>query len=339
MVRLRDIPAFFVAVDASLSPEHRAQRTLNKARIPKIAQYILGNPRDYTFGALVGAIDGLPTFEPAEGQKPMGLLHIPRSMTVAVLDGQHRRAAIETAVREDNARKKGGSLGDESIAVILFVDNGLEKSQQKFADLNRFAMRPTGSIGLLYDHRDEMAALTKAVVAELPIFTQLTDAEKTGVAGGSVKLFTLAALHAATKALLSSSSYKAEEAKKIAVAFWSEIARWLPAWQEVANGTRKASELRETCVHAHAVALHALGRVGNALLREPPETWNKTLKRLTELDWSRSNDLWAGRATANGRMMKNTASVVLTGNVIKTHLGLKLGIEDRRFESLLDARA
>lgn len=62
----------------------------------------------------------------------MGLLRFPRAMTITVLDSQHRSAAIETAVREDNARKKGGSLGDESIVVILFIYDALWKTQQKF---------------------------------------------------------------------------------------------------------------------------------------------------------------------------------------------------------------
>lgn len=29
-------------------------------RVPRIAEYILGNPNDYTFSSLVGAVDGLP---------------------------------------------------------------------------------------------------------------------------------------------------------------------------------------------------------------------------------------------------------------------------------------
>ncbi len=75
--------------------------------MPKIASYILGNPEDYTLSSLVGAIDGLLRFEAAGEKSRLGTLYIPRSMPIALLDGQHRRAAIDQAVREENAKKKG----------------------------------------------------------------------------------------------------------------------------------------------------------------------------------------------------------------------------------------
>ncbi len=188
--------------------------------------------------------------------------------------------------RNDNAKKKGSTgIGDESISVVLFVDGGLEKSQQKFADLNRFGVRPNGSLSLLYDQRDEFATLAKAVVHEVPLFAKLTDGEKTSIAGGSSKLFALSAVHEATRALLRGSSYNREESKKLAVSFWSEVARVMPDWQAAADGKIRAAELREKYVHAHALALEAIGRAGNALLRERPETWKKDLAVLAALDW------------------------------------------------------
>jgi DNA sulfur modification protein DndB len=339
MIRLRDLHRILAPIDAKLPPELRAQRMLNKARVPKIAGYILGNPLDYIFSSLVGAVDGLPRFEPAVEKSRMGTLFLPRTMKVALVDGQHRRAAIEQAVREDDAKKKGSlGIGDETISVVLFIDNGLEKSQQKFADLNRFGVRPNGSLALLYDHRDELATLAKAVVQDVPLFAKLTDGEKTSIAGGCDKLFALRAVHEATRTLLSGSSCSREEAKKIAIAFWSEVAAVMPGWQAVADGQITAADLREKHVHAHAVALEAIGRVGHALLRDRRDRWKKDLASLTSIDWSRTNPVWAARALVNGRMSKTAASVSLTANVFKMHLGIELGPEDRRIEQLYGAR-
>ena len=266
------------------------------------------------------------------------MLYIPRSMAVALLDGQHRRAAIEHAVREDNAKKKGSTgIGDETISVVLFIDNGLEKSQQKFA-VNRFGVRPNGSLSLLYDHRDELANLAKTVVHEVPLFAKLTDGEKTSIAGGAGKLFALSAVHQATRALLSGSNYNRGESKKLVVTFWAEMGAVMRDWQAVAEGTIRAAELREKYVHAHAVALEAIGRVGNALLRERPDRWKKDPVNLATLDWARSNPLWAGRTLISGRVSKTAASVVLTANLLKKHLGLELGVEDRRVEGVYEAR-
>ena len=332
MVRLRDISRLSAPVDAKLPPELRAQRVLSRTRVPKIADYVTSNPTSYTLPALVGAVDGLPRFEPAHDKILMGTLYIRRDMTVAILDGQHRRAAVAMALSQEYVRKRRGSLGDESLCVTLFVDAGLEKAQQRFADLNRFAVRPNNSLGLLYDHRDELANLTRAVVREVPLFAQLTDGEKTSVSGGSNKLFALASIHAATKALLAGFSGSFEAAKKIAVEFWNELTRVMPDWQDVCLGRIKAAVLRDRCVHAHAVVLEALGRVGNALLRERREDWKSVLTKLGTLDWSRAHRRWEGRAVVNGRVLKNAASVILAANLIKHHLGLELSIEERRYE-------
>jgi DNA sulfur modification protein DndB len=340
MIRLRDLPRILAPIDAKLPPELRAQRMLNKARVPRIASYILGNPLGYTFSSLVGAIDGLPRFEPAGEKSRMGTLFLPRTMKVALLDGQHRQVAIEQAVREDNAKRKGStSLGDETISVVLFIDAGLEKSQQKFADLNRFGVRPNGSLALLYDHRDELATLAKAAVQEVPIFAKLTDGEKTSIAGGCDKLFALRAIHEATRALLGGSNYSREEVKKIAVTFWSEVAAVMPGWQAVADGKIKAAALRVKGVDAHAVALVAIGRAGRALLQDRPGGWKKDLAGLATVDWSRTNPVWQGRALINGRVSKTTASVILTANVLKRHFGLELGPEELRLEGLHERRA
>jgi len=49
-------------------------------------------------------------------------------------DGQHRRAAFELALKENE-------LGYKTIAVVFFLDVGLKRSQQMFTDLNRYAAR------------------------------------------------------------------------------------------------------------------------------------------------------------------------------------------------------
>src|SRR5436305_14779463 len=50
--------------EKELPPELRAQRVLNKARIPEMSDYVLNNPKDYVFSALTASIDSQVTFEP-----------------------------------------------------------------------------------------------------------------------------------------------------------------------------------------------------------------------------------------------------------------------------------
>jgi DNA sulfur modification protein DndB len=333
MVRLGDLPRLFTLADPKAPPSQRAQRALNKARVPKIARYLLTNPLGYTLSALAGAIDAIPRFEPASQGAHFGTLCFPRGTVVTLLDGQHRLAAIAQAVREDRAKKGGGDLAYESIPVVLFVDVGLERGQQRFADLNRYAVRPNGSLTLLYDHRDGLADLARAVAREVPVFARLTDLEKTSCADGSPRLFTLSAIHAATRELLGTTTMAPAEARALALDFWSEVTGQMRDWRAAADGQAKPPELRRAFVHAHAVALQAIGRTGGALVRTRPDDWRARLRALDTVDWLRSNaGLWEGRARVGGRMSKSAASVVLTANALKRHLGLELGPEEVRLE-------
>ena len=55
MCPLRLIPRIFLFDEEEIVPELRAQRTLNKNRVPEIARYILDNKSDYVFSALTAS--------------------------------------------------------------------------------------------------------------------------------------------------------------------------------------------------------------------------------------------------------------------------------------------
>src|SRR5260370_301129 len=122
----------------------------------------------------------------------MGLVRVAMAAKFIINDGQHRRAAIEMALKEKP------DLGNESIAVVFFLDIGLEKSQQMFADLNRYAIRPSKSIGVLYDHRDDMAKIAKLVVLKSKVFRNVVEMERSTLSIRSRKLFTLSSIYTAT---------------------------------------------------------------------------------------------------------------------------------------------
>lgn len=333
MCPLRLIPKifYFDEEEAELGPELRAQRTLNKTRVPDIANYILANPQDYAFSALTASIDADVTFSPLGSESNsarVGLLHVPMDARFIINDGQHRRAAIEAAIRAKP------ELGDESIAVVFFIDRGLERCQQLFADLNRYAIRPTKSIGVLYDHRDDMAQLARLVVLKSRIFRDLVEMERSSLSARSRKLFTLSAIYTATGVLLDKvETPTRDEATELAVSFWEEVARYMPEWQAVRDGKVSSGEIRQDFIHSHGIALHALGHVGNYLLRTYPETWKAKLKPLKNVDWSRSNaSLWEGRAMIGGRLSKSTQNVVLTTAAIKQVLGLPLSPEEKKLD-------
>jgi len=61
---LRLLPKLFLFNEDEMVPELRAQRQLNKARLPEMARYVLENPDDYVFSAITASVDADVIFEP-----------------------------------------------------------------------------------------------------------------------------------------------------------------------------------------------------------------------------------------------------------------------------------
>lgn len=334
MFPLKVLPSLFTFNDEELDPKFRAQRILNKNRIPEITRYIVDNPKDYVFSSITASIDSNVEFHPymdkGEGRN-IGQLEIPMGSRLLINDGQHRRAAIEEALKERP------ELGSETISVVLFVDSGLRLSQQMFADLNKHAVRPTRSLGILYDHRDPMAQLARDLAMDHLPFKGLTELEKTTISNRSTKIFTLSSVYQATCALLGKTSKTPsvdEDEADLAKRYWAEVAQQIPEWQLLLQKKVNASDLRRDFIHAHGVALQALGRVGATLIECYPDDWEHRLEPLSKLDWSRDNvDQWEGRALVGGSLSKAQNHLVLTTNAIKEHLGLPLDEHEQRIEA------
>jgi DNA sulfur modification protein DndB len=331
MCPMRLLPKLFLFNEEELVPELRAQRQLNKARLPEMSRYVTENAEDYVFSAITASIDAAVQFDQLakEGDASrIGLLRIPMSARFIINDGQHRRAAIEMALREKP------ELGDESIAVVFFLDVGLKRCQQMFADLNRYAIRPSRSLSILYDHRDETSQLAKALIAKSPVFRDVVELEKTALSARSRRLFTLSAIYHATEDLLRGLELEDPmEMAELALAFWEEVAKHMGEWERVRRGEVTAGEVRTDYIHTHGVVLQALARMGNVLIRKYPKQWQKKLSALSKIDWRRSNsNLWEGRALLGGRVSKSEQNVFLTANAIKHHLGLPLSPEEQRVE-------
>ena len=165
MCPLKILSKLFIFNEEDLPPEHRAQRILNKARIPELASYIVNNPKDYVFSSLTASIDGEFEFSALDNSfdDTIGILKVSMDSRLLINDGQHRRAAIEEALKADP------NFENETISVVLFIDEGLKRSQQIFADLNKHAVNVSKSIGILYDSRDPIAIITKSLIEKIDI--------------------------------------------------------------------------------------------------------------------------------------------------------------------------
>src|ERR1700732_4058671 len=123
MCPLKLIPKIFLFDEDELPAELRAQRAINRSRVPEIARYLVENPNEYVFSSITASMDAEVRFEPLGNKDSLlGKLTIPMSAKFIINDGQHRRAAIEAAIKERP------ELGDETISVVFFQDGGLRRS-------------------------------------------------------------------------------------------------------------------------------------------------------------------------------------------------------------------
>src|SRR3954466_15613612 len=89
MCPLRLIPKVFLFDEDELVPELRAQRVLNKGRLPELVRYIVGNPSSYVFSALTASIDGDVRFDASLGgahSDRIGLLRVPMTARFVIND-------------------------------------------------------------------------------------------------------------------------------------------------------------------------------------------------------------------------------------------------------------
>jgi DNA sulfur modification protein DndB len=321
---MRIIPKIFSFDETEVPPELRAQRTLNKTRIPEMVRYLLDNPDDYVFSALTASIAVDIFFDEHPDAHNLGTLRVPMDAQILINDGQHRRKAIEEALLERP------ELGQDNIPVLFFVDEGLKRSQQMFADLNKHAIKPSPSLAALYDHRDPSSELARYLASTTAPFIGLTEMEKSSISVLSSKLFTLSSIKQATRALLGKGPKDgfSEEEAQLSTQYWQTVCKHMPDWEMAISKHISPAQLRQEYVHAHAVGLHALGLLGHCLLNERPETWKEELAKLRNIDWRKTNPEWLRRTMSHGKLSKATSSIRLTCNALKNALSLPLTPEE-----------
>lgn len=326
MIPLKMIPKLFPQEDEYVLPKYRAQRKLNAARIPVISKYILENRETYVFSALAASIDGQFRFCPSE-HPDVGVLEISMDAKLLINDGQHRKAAILEAISEDE------SLLNETISVVFFEDQGLERSQQMFTDLNKHAVKTSNSIAELYDSRDSLAVVTRTVISKIKFLNTFTDKEKDILGKYSSNLFTLSAFYNANKRIIRSTSVT-DEVETFLLRYWDCVCQNILPWKELYNREISKVDLRENYIVTQAVIIQVLGRLGNYFFINQECDFEVYLKKLQQINWKRDCKDWALRTIrANGRMINNEEAITLTCNVLKKQLGISLDEFEQSKES------
>jgi DNA sulfur modification protein DndB len=332
-MKLKTVPRFFEFQNhKGLDPEQRAQRVVNKQRVPAIRDYLLQNSDGYVFSAITASyelpegVDEAELFTPFEAGANIGVLNLPMEADLLINDGQHRRAAIAAALEEDP------SIGEDVIAVVLFPFEDSARAQQMFSDLNRTASPTTKSLNILYDHRDRLSNITMTLTHSVAAFKGRIDKERASLSKRSPALITLGSLHDGTKELIGEVSEDNAAAKQdLAVAYWQTVSANLPPWSDVAAGRTTAPQVRETTIATHAVTIRAIGEAGRTLVARRPDDWATVLAEvLTRTDWSRNNPEWQGVVVSDGDVTNRRQNQRDLAELLRVKLGVATVDEELR---------
>lgn len=326
LMPLSAIPNLFKFTDwAEFTPEDREQRILNQKRVPDLASYMLENEDDYLFASITASYKAEPSFTPLQedADGAIGTLKLKLGDDLIINDGQHRCAGIAMALKQNPA------LGNHTISVLLFPYESRERVQQMFSDLNRFVVKTSKSLDILYDRRDPISIATMFALDKIEVFKELTEKEDVSLKAKSTKLFTLAALYDANRELLKGRDEEdAEDMAKVIAEYWAAVASNMPDWAKVLKGQKTAIELRAEKISAHSTVLRAIGGIGAELMKE--SDWQQRLTSIKSINWSKNNKDWENVCIVANSVVSNRQARAATKAYIKSKLGMDLTEGEQR---------
>jgi len=343
--------------DSRLSLEQRRQRRPDFSRIPKMAEYLRGNP--WAYSAITVALSGSFEFLPLLGnngeRSRMGRLRIPRGYKArsVIIDGQHRYLSLRAALglepkysRYELPADRKAVLADENIGVIFYAfsedSEGVAWSQQYFHDLNCLGVSTSRSLGIKFDRRHPLNRLTLHISERAQPFVGRIELERHSCGPTNPNLFTLSALKNANRHLLgevNEGNYTEKFDK--ALEFWNEVGKVFPEWTGLPG-----HKVRDEFIHGYGIALDAIGLAGSSVLEASDADPAQRLRRLRALDWCRwmkgkdgkyalasagerqANSIWNGIAMTGSKVQNTTTNVRNMSLLLKKSMGFELSGKD-----------
>lgn len=310
-VCIADAVNLFVFQEDSTQSGREVQRQINRTRAKKIAKYVAQNLESYIFASIVVSVNGEMAFKPISADSNLGTLYVPEGASFIINDGQHRMEGLRIAMQDAQVAEY---LRDEAVSVDLHWDLGLARSRQIFADLNLNISKPSKSISHYFDHRDQVAELTRAVVAAVPQFRGRVNHERTQIPASykGPEMWTFKAIYDAISATVA--GVESIDPDQV-IDTWRGIAAAIPEWQAQTIQTRNSKLLRLDYLCFNAVGIVALGKVAHGLLGQ--EDITTALERLSSVNWRRDHGQWRRVCVFEGKVKKSAQTVEATAAVIR----------------------
>lgn len=320
---------FFTFADESLPAELRAQRKVNIKHANEIGQYVVDNREDYVLPCLTVSVNEAMVFDPLNVNglaDRLGVIRIPLTAKLLINDGQHRRQAAEFFMKHDK------TLGDETVPVTFYYDEGLERSKQIFADLNANLSKPSAAINALYDLRNPFNKFVLDALERHPSVNELVDKEQTTIGAKSEKVWSLVhwkkfvekLLNVKEKSFVNVDEEKLESMNQFFDLVVSELAGKIQLWQEVVNDEISSEELRNYNVAGHAVFLESVALALSCVCDSDEDTVKTAIDKIASVPTAKGASHWNNRCVVAGRMVKTVDSVKVTAAYLRQVAELEL---------------
>jgi DGQHR domain-containing protein len=183
------------------SAVEQSQRPLDPRHADQIAEYIRANPEEYVVGALTFAVDREVPFTKMGDQNfgsfDLGTISLGLNTKYHSLDGQHRREAIMQVQKE----KEMENIGNDSTAVIFYVEPDLSRKRQMFSDMNSTSKKVSKSLNISFDNRDPFARAAKILITQHPLLIDRVEQLAPRVKADSSDFFSLSSIQDTLKKL------------------------------------------------------------------------------------------------------------------------------------------
>lgn len=283
-------------------------------------------------------------------------LVIPPSVKLEITDGGHRKAAIDQAL-EELSDEQADILRNDAVAVMITIESDLAQIHQDFADASKTKALPKSQLAA-YDRRNPANGIVLDLIDDCRIFSGRVDSTSKTLSKLSNKLFLTNQVRQMVKELLVGSYALADEqfeerATSILVAadtpqyvrererfssFIDQFTDAIPVLRNIASmdnsgfaGERVRDLREEGWVCLMATGLVIMGRIGYLLFKHDVDDWQDYVRRMGQLDWRKSGELWQGNIIRDGKVMTQQVPVKLAVSAVRNAIGLTdeaLGIVD-----------
>jgi len=301
---------------AEMPAELARQRKLNIKRVrQEMKPYLLQNP-DHFFSAIAVEVvrPGDSSHDIKFVQSPdnpdFGRIHFDGTELLQAVDGQHRLKAIQLALQEQP------ELARESIAVVFLPHRSIQRSQQLFSDLNRYAKTPSKTLSILFEHREFEARVAKSWAKNCRAFKDFrTNMETNSLVVKSRHLITLSVLYECARELIAKDydekKWDREQLEAEADRVGRQLSEWydevvipaLPDIEAAITGAIKPVQLRERYIYPHSVGWRGIARAVRAAKDQRPRNWKDVVsKGLAALQSGQVRRRNAGLASQPGEL-------------------------------------